>query len=67
MSGIVLEDVASWRRLYLAAKLSHMRGRYGRASLPLTPSYGLQPSDKGTGPPVRCYLIPSCSSVSEER
>jgi hypothetical protein len=36
-------------------------GWCGLISLHPAPSYGLQPSDKGTWLPVRCHLVPSCS------
>jgi hypothetical protein len=65
MPGIVLGDVASWRRLYLAAKPSHVRGRgcqCGRASLSSAPSYDLQSLVEGTMLHVRHCLVPSCSS-----
>jgi hypothetical protein len=62
MSEMVLGDVASWHRLYLAAKPSHVEDRCRWASLPSAPSYDLQSSDKGIELLVRCYLVPSCSS-----
>jgi hypothetical protein len=42
MPGAVLGDVASWNRLYLAARPCHAEGRCGRASLPSALSYYLQ-------------------------
>jgi hypothetical protein len=48
MPGTVLEDVASWHRLYLAAKASHKGGRCRWASMPSVPSYDLESSDEGT-------------------
>jgi hypothetical protein len=58
----VLGDVASWCRLYLAAKPSHVGNGCGWASLPLAPSYGLQLSDEGTWLPVQHCLVLSCYS-----
>jgi hypothetical protein len=45
MPGTVLGDIALWRRLYLAAKTSHVGGgeggRCGHASLSSAPSHDL--------------------------
>jgi hypothetical protein len=59
----VLGDVDSWCWLYLAAKSSHVGVDVDGLAYP-APSYGLQPSDEGIGPPAatsfltRRYVLP---------
>jgi hypothetical protein len=62
MPGMVLGDVASWHRLYLATRPSHVGGWCGWASLPFAPSYGMHSLVEGTELPIKHCLIPLCSS-----
>jgi hypothetical protein len=62
MPETVLRDVASWHRLYLVAKPSHVGGggRCRWARMPSAPSYDLQSSVEGIELLVRHCLVPSC-------
>jgi hypothetical protein len=57
MPETVFRDIASWCRLYLAAKPSHMGEQCGWASLPSALSYGLLSSGEGIEFSARCCLV----------
>jgi hypothetical protein len=73
LPGVLGAEVAdardgSWRRcfatwLYLAAKPSHVGVDVDGLACPPAPSYGLLPSNEGTGPPARHCLVPSLQWV----
>jgi hypothetical protein len=58
MPGMVLRDVVLRRCFTWLLRLPTW-GYCGWASLLPAPSYGMRPSDEGTGPPARHCLIPS--------
>jgi hypothetical protein len=57
MSGMFLGDVASRRRLYLAAKPSHVGVDVDELAYPPALSYDLQASDGGRGQDFLSYAV----------
>jgi hypothetical protein len=62
MPGTVLGVIASWHRLYLTAKPSHVWGRGGWASLPPHHPIAYSHQLRGAELPIRHCLVPSCGS-----